>query len=174
MAGIKAPIQDILNYIESNPSGTIKYARVFNNQFQQMEDQSVETFPFPCAFVEVLNPANYLNIGVGITASDIVFRIHVGQVEYDATDGTMEQNLTIFDLRDEVITRLSNYEPTACSMLQKVGEQQDYQHTNVYVYVIDFVCHFIDDRGDQRRGQITKQPPTTLDLDVTIVDELTQ
>lgn len=172
MAGIKAPIQDILNRIK-NSGGSINYARVFNNQFQDEATGDIETFPDKCAFVEVLNPQNHNNIGVGITAADITFRIHIGMVEYDATDGTMEQNLTIFDLRDEIKTLLSNYEPTACSMLMFSGEQQDYNHTNRYVYLVDFVCHFIDDKGDQRQGQITKQPPTTLTVEAEFVDELT-
>lgn len=159
MAGIKTPITDLLALIETS---SIKYARVWNNQFQWMEEQSIEAFPMPCAFVELSSPKG--GAGLGIITSDIVFRIHIGANELDAQDGTMEQNVNIFALRDELIALLNYKELTGCSGLQMVNEEQDYSHTNVYHYIIEFLCSFIDTSGDQTRGQI-EHFPTDLIID---------
>ena len=56
----------------------------------------------------------------------------------------MEQNLTIHDLRDLVFAKLSLFKPTMCSEMFKVSETMDYEHTNIYHYVIDFRTGFID------------------------------
>lgn len=170
MSGIITPVTDLLNKIQTGSS--ITFARIWNNQFKYMESQQIESYPFPCAFIEVLMPNNYDQLGLGYTDSEITFRIHIGQTQYDAGDGTMEQNTTIFSLRDEIIKLLTYYEPPSCSALQKVSETQDYEHTNIYHYIIDFKCSFIDDRGDQTTTQILKQPPTTLIDNASIVTDL--
>ena len=168
MAGIVDPINDLLAKIET---GSIKFARVYNNQFQQMEEGTVESFPMPCAFVEVVSPNNYDQLGLGYTISDLVFRVHIGAVEYDSQSGTLEQNLSIFALRDEVISLLTYYELTRCSGLMKIAEQQDYTHTNVYHYIIDFTCSYFDEVGRTNKALIEKEPPT--DLTVNAAFDLT-
>lgn len=165
MAGIKDPINDLLALIET---GSIKFARVWNNQFQYMEDKSIESFPMPCAFIETIQDVS--QAALGITVADVTFRVHIGAVEYDAQDGTMEQNLSIFALRDEIIALLTYYELTGCSGLQKVAEEQDYAHTNVYHYIVDFKCSFVDTKGDTTQTQIEAGPPIELIIDpITIV-----
>ena len=171
MAGIKAPIQDIMARLTTEAG--ISFVRVWNNQLQWMEQQQIEAFPFPAAFVEVQMPNSYDQAAMGITVSDVVFRVHLCTVEYDAQDGTMEQNLSIFTLRDTVIKALTYYKPTGCGNLQKVNEEQDYQHTNVYHYIVDFKCAFVDDKGDTRQGQITTGPPTDVEIDPTIETVIT-
>lgn len=170
MADLKAPVLDIIAKIEADTS--IKFARIWNNQFKYMEDQQIESFPFPCCFLEEIMPNNYDQLGLGMTISDVIFRFHIGAVEMDSGTGTIEQNTSIFDLRDEIIRTFTYYRAPACSGLQKVSETQDYTHTNVYHYIIDFKCSFVDNVGDQRQGQITTGPPTELEIDVTIVDEI--
>jgi hypothetical protein len=166
MAGIKAPIQDIISKLATNTS--FQFVRVWNRQIRMLYDGETYSYPLPACFVEVINPAQYEQMGLGYTQSEITFRIHIAQEYYDAQDGTFEQNYTIFDLRDEVIALLTYYEPTACSGLQKTNEEQDYEHTQLYHYMVDFKCSFIDSKGDQTVNDIDKQPPTGLELDITI------
>lgn len=165
MAGIKDVITDLLAKIETNTS--FKYVRVFNNQFQQMEDGTVESFPMPCVFLEIVAPQTYDQLGIGYTISDLFIRVHIGQVEYDAGDGTLEQNLSIFALRDSVIHLLQYYQPVGCGGMMKIAEQQDYQHTNVYHYTIDFKCAFVDTLGKTDGDLIIKDPPTDLELNAS-------
>ena len=167
MAGLKEPIEDLLALIQT---GTIKFARIWNNQFQFMEEQSIESFPMPCAFVEVISPNT--GAAIGYTVSDLTIRVHIGAVEYDSQVGTMEQNTSIFALRDEIIALLTYKMLTGCSGLQKVNEEQDFTHTNVYHYIVDFICSFVDSKGEQGLTNITTGPPTELETDITRVTQI--
>ena len=180
MSGISAPIADLKALLTSitfrnNAGQTIGlFSEVWNNHFKSLEDGTTYSFPLPAALIEVINPANYTQLAFGITESDITFRIHIGMEQLDSGTGTMDENLTIFALRDAVIAKLTYQELTACSGLMKVSENQDYNHDNLYVYTIDFVCSFIDDLGDTRRTQTASVPPTHLVLDTELVDKITE
>ena len=168
MAGLRTAIQELLTLIETS---SVKFARVFNNQFQYMEDGSIESFPMPCVFVEALLPND--NAGLGATVTDVTFRIHIGMNELDAQDGTLEQNVNIFALRDEMVALLTYKMLSGCSGLQKVSESMDYTHTNVYHYVLEFVCSFVDVAGDQTVTQEETTPPTVLETTIDIVTSIT-
>lgn len=162
---LKPAIQDILTRLET--VADLKHVRVFNNQFDQLETGDTITFPFPCAFVEVL-PQQFGQLGGGYQQSDVDFRIHIGHEQYDAGGGTFEQNLDVFDLRDAVYQALAGYRPTMCGELFKVNEQQDYTHTNVYHYIMDFRTSFIDKTASTLIDPTTIDP-VTLDLDVYVI-----
>jgi hypothetical protein len=52
------------------------------------------------------------------------------------------------------------------------GEQQDYDHDNIYHYIISFVCNFIDSKGSpydiDRTTYFYKTPPTDVDIVKTV------
>lgn len=180
MAGIKAPIQDILQRLSSiqvtnNDGNTVLlYARIWNNQIETEIQGDSYVYPKPAAFLEIVAPVVFNEIGQNFLAADLNINIHLVH-EYYNEDGTFEQNLPVFDLRDKVIEALSQYKPTACGQMVCTGEQQDYDHDNIYHYQISFVCHFIDSKAspyDPARGIIIeKEPPTDLDLQVTVSDQ---
>lgn len=153
MAGIKAPIQDILTRLstltplnQDNLTPPL-YARMWNNQLKDQAEGKTYSFPFPCSFLELINPTNYNRLGNGIDESDVVWRIHLAHEQLDAMDGTFEQDLTIFDLRDSIVALLSGFKPTGCGSMVRIHEEQDYNHDNIYHYMIDFICGFIDSKG---------------------------
>lgn len=178
MAGIKAPIQDILTRLETlqvaNGDGSTGNlpARIWNNQVRYENDGKLADFPKPAAFVEVINNPVFEQIGIGFRSSDIGFNIHLVAEEFDSEQGTMEQNLTVFDLRDRIIALLSNWRPTACSVMTSTTEQQDFEHTNIYHYIISFVCNFIDSKGSQYDTgagvYVDSNAPTELELTVVL------
>ncbi|QTE37486.1 hypothetical protein J3L18_00010 [Mucilaginibacter gossypii] len=182
MSGIKSPITDVLaklttmQVINMDNQSTSLFARVWNDQFNKFDSGDHEAFPLPAAFVEVINPSEYNRIGCGFDVSDIVFRIHIGHWLADSADGTFGQDLGIFDLRDNIVSLLSNFEPTGCGALVHVTDQQNYNHKSVYVYEIDFKCHFIDSKGspyDPVSGKyIDSTPPTDLEIDVEKVNNI--
>jgi len=165
MAGIVQPMRDILlrlNAIED----AFQFVRVWNNQLERMEKSEDYAFPRPAAFLEVINPTAYDLIGAGFSASDVIFSVHVIHELYDSQDDTMDQNLKVFDLRDKVLASLAGYEPTACSKLFFIAEQQDYDHDQLYHYIIDFKCSFIESNTspyDPNAGRFVDAPqPLTL------------
>lgn len=174
MAGIKQPLQDLLTRLETlqvvNGDGNTVdlYARVWNNQIRYEADGQLYNFPKPAAFIEVISPATFETLGQGYQSSDIGFIIHLATECYN-TEGTQEQNLVIFDLRDRVRALLTAYRPTNCGPLTVVTEQQDYEHTEVYHYIIGFVANFTDTTGSKLDANhpgkyIESTPPTTMIL----------
>lgn len=187
MSGIKQPIQDILTrlsaiQVTNNDNQTVGlHSRVWNNQLRNVEERDgskIPIFPTPAAFVEIISPASYEIIGIGFRSADIGIRIHLVH-EYLNQDGTFEQDLIIFDLRDNVLAHknnpinpgLSSFCPTACGPLNCVREEQDFDHNNLYHYILDFVCNFTDSKAsafDTDAGQFddTANP----DMDASVVD----
>jgi hypothetical protein len=180
MAGIKTVLTELMTKLAtltvtngSNQSVPL-YTRIWNNQFRLLAEGDTYNFPFPCAFVEILRDHDGdSTLGQGIAGYDVRFRIHLGMDFYDAGDGTMEQNLNIFDLKDQVIALLQFYEMSQCGGLQCINEGQDYNHTNLYHYTVDFVCHFIEGAGDQTTDDRTTGPPTGIEIDPTVVTVIT-
>jgi hypothetical protein len=159
---MKQTIIDILNKLKEIPE--LKYVRVFNNQFQYLESRDIEAFLFPCAFLEIV-PQSYQPLLNGYSQSDVDFRIHLGHEQYDSLDGNMEQNLDVFDLRNLVLKKLTLFKPSMCSELFKVNEEQDYTHTGIYKYIIDFRGGVIDKEASNLIEPILIEP---LDLSLEV------
>jgi hypothetical protein len=155
MAGIKQVLLDVLTRLSNidvtnNDNNAAKlYTRLWNNQLASIPDASSYSFPLPAAFVEVQNDVQYQIIGTGVRSADLNIRIHLLH-EFMNEDTTFEQDLIIFDLRDTILSTtvgLSQFCPSACGTLNCVREEQDFSHTNLYHYVLDFVCNFTDFNG---------------------------
>lgn len=173
MAGIKDSIKDILTRL--NTIEEIKYVRVWNNHIQRMKDRSMEAFALPAALVEIEIPEQMVSIGLGVVAADLKIRVHVIHEFYDAGDGTMGQNLDIFDLKDLVVKAFRGYAPVACSMLQRIGESQNMDHDNVYEYLIEYATHMIDSKGSRYDPDdndfILNTPPIELEVLVQVFED---
>lgn len=170
MAGIKQPILDIMARIATltvtNKSGQTMNLkpRLWNNQLSQERAAKYIDYLKPAVFLEVINDVLYDELGYGMQSADVGWRVHIIDELYDAQDGTYEQDLLIFDFRDQLVALLSLYEATACGPLVRTAETQDYDHDNLYHYTIDFVCNFTDSKGspfDPASGRyISSTPPT--------------
>jgi hypothetical protein len=172
MAGIKQPLIDILTRLTEiqvlNQDGqTINlYARIWNNQLRDIKEGKSYEWPRPAAFVEIVSPATYDVIGLGFRSADLGIKIHLVHDFYNQ-DETFEQDLIIFDLRDQLIMALSQYCPTACGPLNCMHEDQDYDHDNLYHYICEFVCNFTDSKGskhDPEAGKVIESVDPNLDL----------
>lgn len=166
MSGIKQPMLDIINKLKTlswpNNSGQSPnlYSEVWNSHFKYLEKGDIYPFALPAAFVEVQTPEQFNQLGYGIVESDVIFRIHVMVEQLDAGDGTNDQNLTVFALRDAINHLLTHFQPTSCSLLMKVAERQDNDHDNIYAYELDFKCSFVDDTGSTYPTNINAQQLT--------------
>lgn len=178
MMGIKAPIQDILSQLASiavtgtdNNAMTL-HTRIWNNQLQYEKEGKLYDYPKPAAFLETMTDVRYEQIGYQVNEMPIVFRIHIIHEYYDAQDGTFEQDLVVFDIRDSVIRLLKGYRPSGCNELIHVTEMQDFDHDNLYHYMIDFTTSFQETTGTVFDTQktphyIEKDPPTDGQITVT-------
>lgn len=161
--GVSALYSSIINRIKT--ASQFGFVHIWNNQLEQLENGETYVFPFPCVFVEIITPAAYSPLGLGYSVGDLIIRIHLGHEEYDAGNGNYEENTNVFTYRDILVGLLNNYQPTGCSSLMKSAEAQDYVHTNVYHYTIEFKAAFIDNSGSfdvqipTEPGEITEITP---------------
>lgn len=177
MAGIVQPIKDILaalttiNVINQDGYSVPLYTRVWNNQIKSEEEGKLYDFPKPAAFVEIVSPITYIEAGMNFLNTDININVHLVH-EYYNLDGTYEQDLVIYNLRDAVIRLLNSFTPTACSNMTCNGERMNYDHDNLYHYILSFDCNYMDSKGspwDPGAGiYIDSVPPTVLQMNVAI------
>lgn len=180
MAGIKQPLQDILNRlatldVTNGDGNNVKlYARVWNNQVVRTREGELYDYPKPAAFVEFITPIGYEQLGGGFTTADIGINVHLVHEFYNQ-DGTFEQDLKIYDLRDKIVALLAQFKPTGCGEITFVTETPDYDHDNLNHYIVGFAVNFIDSKAspyDPARGNyIDKAAPTDLELNVTTDDQ---
>lgn len=179
MAGIKAPLQDILAKlatldVTNGDGSTVKlHSRVWNNQLEREKSGESYVYPKPAAFVEIVSPIGWQEIGGNFLQSDLGVNIHIVTELYN-TEGTLDQNLVVYDLRDEIMALLSQYKPTGCGLMRAMGEEPDYDHDNVNHYILTFACNFIDSKAspyDPTRGNYTESVPVTgLQIDAEKAD----
>ena len=159
-------IQGVLNYTETIPNVEPLHVRVWNNQVQGMIDQSIQAIPLPAVFVEFVfngggHDAEYL------TARDMTVRFHI-VTELLNTEGSFEQNMKIYDLRDLILQYFTKWHvdtaglPFNFTPFQLVGEQPQYDHTNLYEYVIEFSTYFSQALGTAQQIQQTQGTFTDL------------
>jgi hypothetical protein len=169
---IKTAFQDVL-LIARQITG-VQYVAIFNNQVREEQDGKTFDFPKPAILIEIENPNQGLQtLGQdNVTVSEITWRISIVHEQLDAADGTLDQNLDVFDYRDLVKVAMTGIRPKNCSHWMYVEESQDYAHNNIYVYSIGFKCSFVDTKGSpldpDSNTYITFEPPIALDLGVWI------
>ncbi len=146
MAGIKQPILDIMQRVRDTIPEFL-HVRVWNNQLSYNRSGQIYEFLKPACFVEVINSPQYEAIGGGWTGADLGITFHIVHEHYDSMDGTFEQDLVVFDLRDKVLEFITLFKPSGCSHMTLTGEEQDYEHDNLYHYQVSFVCNFTDNTG---------------------------
>src|SRR5574343_447495 len=146
MAGVKEAILSLRSKLQELPS--LQFVAIWNNQLNQDEEGQIYSFPKPAAFIEARTPNPFLPIGGGYSQSDVKFVIHVVDDQYNNPDGTFEQEITVFHVKG-----------------------QDYEHTNLYHYTIEFLTGLIDTAGsgEDQGAVITKDPPTGLIIETEVL-----
>lgn len=169
---IKTALQDVL--LQARTVAGVQYAAVFNNQVKDEEKGKTFDFPKPAILVEIDTPNQGVQtLGINnVTVSELTWRLYIVHEQLDAMNGTLDQNLDVYDLRDAVKVAFTGFKPKNCSYWQYAEESQDYAHNNIYVYSIAFRCSYVDTKGSpldpDSTAYITKAPPTALDLQAFI------
>ncbi len=132
-----------LNLIQLITSLTIfKEVMVYNAQVDRIRAGLI-SFNTPTLFIEI-RQYNTENLGRNINTTDLSIRMHIVMTELDAGNGTLDQNLNIFQIRDTLNKLIINYTPPTCSAISYTNEFQEYKHTNLYHYVSYYKCHYFD------------------------------
>jgi hypothetical protein len=150
---------------------SIQFIQMYNRQFDLIDQGEggslIYSFPFPCVFVEFVSPSPIKQLGGGYQIYDpLLVNIHIGHELYDAGDGSMEQNLDVFDLRTLVYKALQKFEPSGAVAFMRTEETQDTNHKAIYHFIQEYTTNYIDNGMAEPVGGVTKDPPTDLDLTV--------
>lgn len=157
---LKDTILEIVNQLKSVTG--IQWVAIWNNQFDLTEQKDMYSFQTPAAFIEV-QFGETQNLGLTMTAQDVIIKVHLFEVQLDMADGTVEQNLDVFLRRNAIKKKLNNWKPLYCSALAFQEEEQDYNHNQVYHYTVSFAATFIDDLTETG-DFIYKIPPTDIEF----------
>lgn len=76
--------------------------------------------------------------------NDLIIRVHLVHEQLDAMDGTMEQNLDVYNLADAVYAALQKYKPPGCVEVIRQKHGLDWNHGNLYHYILEFGTNYID------------------------------
>lgn len=150
----------------------IQFVQLWNNQLESLTAKNTEenilyAFSLPALLVEFLNlETEQLGNGNQVYANLLV-RIHILHREEDAGDGTMEQNLTVLTLRDAVQLALQNFRPAGASEFIRQKQEMDYHHNNVYHYIMDYGCTYVDTATNRPVNGVTDNGPITPQITIT-------
>jgi len=144
------------------------YVRLYRSQFEEIEDGESYSFGFPCCFIEFISEENIKQLGNDIQLFDpLIVRVYIGSLEYDSSDGFMDQNTSIMDLKERVYLALQKFEPSKASLFIRVDEKMHSEHKQISVFTQDYKTTLIDSTAYENRGDKETTPTTNLDLTVT-------
>lgn len=108
------------------------YFKLFNNQFESMEEQQEQTIPNLSIFMEFLEPVDVSSVGGGVQYYDGVVRFHLYLISYELED------LEMFTYKQELHAKLQGFYPTDCSRMNRIAESPDQNHNGYMVWKLDY------------------------------------
>lgn len=128
------------NFVNTDKFKTVS---VYNKQIQKLINGNGYSYNLPACFIEIIE-SNAYQIGCNLSASDLDILFHIAVDALDSADGYLDQNIYCFVLRNEVKKLFNLFRLPTGGCMQWINEDQDYDHDNVYHYVVRFRAHQID------------------------------
>jgi hypothetical protein len=164
---MKTLYQNIRSQIESETSVT--HVRLWNNQVSfAREGQQIPWNGGKAVFIDFPN-IPWLQGGKGTqrTGDNFYVRLYLVFESYNTSEN--EEDLALFDFREEVYLAVQDFKPTQASKLSRINENTDTSHDNLYVWIMDFSTTFQDVVAQFPRGGVTAEIETlTLTKDLII------
>lgn len=143
------------------------YVQMYNGQFDQEENQAIYALPEKFCLVEFEDDQQFNQLGGGYQIVDPLFiTLHISDVLYNNTDGTQEQNLDIFPLKQKVFLAMQKFEPAGAVAFMRVSETHDKAHKARYHYIQKYQTNYIDQQRAEPVNGVDSVPPTDLNLTV--------
>lgn len=155
--------QELRAAIEQNTSA--QHVRLWNNQINLSEKGEQIPFLFPAVFIDFPSIL-WTQIGQGRQNAQLTTRVYCVYESF-ATDEN-EEDLTVFDFFNDVYLAVQDFKPTQSGKLQRISEQTDIVHTNIYVWVMDFLSTYTNVNATFPRAGITTTIGN-LDLETKLV-----
>ena len=153
----------------------VLFIHMWNNQVERLKEENEEgistyLFRIPATLIEFVSPMEIQQLGNGVQLYDpLIIRIHFLHNLLDAGDGTMEQNLEVFDLKNKVYKSLQGFEPTGAVAFVRVAEEQEYDHPNLYHFMMDFQTNFVDSATTKPVDGVDSIAPLPPDITTSLI-----
>lgn len=118
---------------------------MFNNQPEREKDGSGFSYKKPAIFIEPIFSEG-IPIGGNASSYEVKFKLLL-QIEHFNTEGEMDDDLGILDLKDKVHRNLNGLKLPNCSPLFQSSKTIDTNHGNQYLGVLEYSTCFIDLTG---------------------------
>lgn len=162
---------------------------IWNAQTEKMHEGDFPTVK-PCIYIEV-DLGDGTNLPSAITLySDVRIKFHIvdwqidGSVQAGGLVGTNNRiaglgtNLEIFKWRDMVKAAMDKYRAGNFGTMAVIKDFQDFNHTGIYHYVIEFKTSFSDLKGSyydpEQTKWVVREPPLDARLSIAFVDATPQ
>lgn len=159
--------QEIRTQIET-AAPSVQHVRLWNNQVRLSDEGQQIPFQTPAVFID-FPLITWVQKGKGTQDSRFTVRVHIVFESFHTDEN--EEDLEVFTLRDEVFLALQDFKPTDAGKLMRISEQTDTNHTNLYVWVIDFETQYLETLAQYpRNSQQATVSELILDTDMYIVE----
>ena len=146
---------------------TAQNVRLWNNQVNLSEEG--QQIPFLCPAVFIDFPSfNWSQVGKGVQTCELTIRFYIVFESFSTTEN--EEDLAVLDLRQEIYLALQDFKATDAGKLMRVNESTDINHTNLYVWQMDYITTYTDTVAFSPRGGITAEINTLVLDDDLIID----
>jgi hypothetical protein len=143
---------------------SIQHIRMWNNQLDFMESGEQIPFLFPAVFVD-FSTIEFSDVGDKWQTINLEMNLHICSELWNDTD--QEENLIVFDLKDEIYKALGQVKIDNSTPLVRILEQTDTTHTNIYHYIQTWSFSITDN------SQETWIELTNVLLNLTAIREIT-
>jgi hypothetical protein len=153
--------------------GAIKFVQLWNGQTKEYADaKSNDSYnvQLPAVFIEFDSSKIEQLADKSQVYNPLVVKLHIVHEflnNISTTDGMLEQDLSILELKQMVFSKMNGFQPPKSSTFVRVYESNDYGHNNVIEFEQHYETTLIDTSANIESNQLTKVTPSTLDLTIT-------
>lgn len=157
---------------------SVTYIRMWNNNLDMLLEGKDEVYQLPAIWVEFPDDIQWQQIGNGCQEADIEIRLHMVTQFYDATDGTVSQDLFALKMAQDVYKAFQDWMPSTVTIpsggmynayagtynvpigvMVRSGEQQDKNHPEIYHFIQTYTTTIVDRDMDRPvGGQLSATP----------------
>jgi hypothetical protein len=157
---VRTLYSEIREQLEDETSAV--HVRLWNNQIRLSEEGQQIPFEFPAIFIDFpFISWKQLGKGTQITDEGFIVRLYICFSSFHTSEN--EEDLEVFTLRNEVYLAMQDFQPTGAGKLERVSEQTDVNHTNMYMWVMDFKTSYQDITAQYPRNTV-EGTITTLEI----------
>ena len=125
----------------------LKTVGLWNNQFERESEENA--FLYPCCFIE-FNNDNFKDLTQSVQQYDSIITLHIGFESYK------DEDTFVLQLKQDIYKSVHTLQcGVSASKLLRVAERQNFDHTNVQDYQVDYKTTIKDADANVAGTQVT-------------------